>query len=69
MAIDLPPELSAKLQIWRSKAAAGTLTIEEARESIIILRQARFAAATRVKETKSKAKAAVRSADDLLKDL
>lgn len=69
MAIDLPLDLQAKLQLWRSKAAAGALTIEEARESIIILRQARFAAATKAKETKSKAKAATRSADDLLKDL
>jgi hypothetical protein len=69
MAIDLSPDLSAKISIWRQKSLQGTITQEEMKEAIIALRQSRFAAVGKSKETKKKAKTSARSADDLLSEL
>jgi len=61
----ISPELQNKLSIWRSKAAAGTITLEEMREAIVALRAGRKGAAAEPKGTKRSS----RSADDLLGDL
>lgn len=56
-----------KIAELRAKSAAGTLTLEEMREAITIMRQGRRTAA----ETKkvSKAKTPAKSADALLAEL
>ncbi len=38
-------ELEYKIKVWREKAAAGTLTLDEMKEAIVHLRQGRMAAA------------------------
>lgn len=45
-------ETSAKIQMWRQKAAAGTLTLEEQKEIIETLRQDRVGAS--ISSTKSR---------------
>lgn len=52
----MTPELSAKLALYRQKAAQGTITREEMRDAIESLRQARSGAAT-VARTSARAKA------------
>ena len=47
-------ELINKVQIWRQKMADGTITLEEQKEAILILRQSRFAAQTASAASKSK---------------
>jgi hypothetical protein len=69
MAIELPAELAAKISNWRQKASLGTITLPEMKEAILALRQARFNAAGKAKETKKSTKAPARSADDLLSEL
>lgn len=60
----------ARVTEWRAKAQAGTLTVEEMREAIKVLRAGRVSAAF-ASETarRKKAKAVVPSADDLLSEL
>lgn len=67
------PETQAKIQIWRQKALAGELTLEESREAIAVMRQGRLHAAevsakSRTKASGARAKAAVNS-DSLLSEL
>lgn len=64
------PELSAKIALWREKAADGTLTQEEMVEAIKIIREDRVSA-IRSSEAgrKAKAKAVIPAADDLLAEL
>ena len=69
----MTPDISAKVQLWRQKAREGTLTQDEMREAIEILRQGRTAAAatsavSRERKATTKAKANVNS-DDLLSEL
>ena len=69
----MTPEISAKVQLWRQKAREGTLTQDEMREAIEILRQGRTAAAatsaaSRERKATAKAKANVNS-DSLLDEL
>lgn len=52
---------------WRAKAVARTLTPEELREAILLLRQSRRSAVEASR--KSKSAAPKRDAEDLLKDL
>ena len=40
----MSPELTLKIQEWRAKEAAGTLTIDEMREIITVLRAGRATA-------------------------
>ena len=68
--------ITANIQIWRQKAAAGTLTIEEMRQAIAAIRQERgvasevSASSRAVKTTKTRAaKAAPINSDDLLREL
>ena len=69
----MTPDISAKVQLWRQKAREGTLTQDEMREAIEILRQGRTgaaatSAASRTRKATAKAKSNVNS-DDLLSEL
>jgi len=64
------PEVQSKISIWRQKALEGTLTLEEMKEAIVILRGGRVSAAHASEGARRKtAKAAIPSADDLLAEL
>ena len=66
----LSPEMQSKVQLWRQKAREGTLTTEERREAIQLLRHDRIGAAQ--VSTASRAKKAPKApinADDLLSEL
>lgn len=64
------PELQNQINNWRIKAIEGTLTTEEARESIKALRAGRLAAQEASARSKSrKAKKPVKNADDMLGEL
>jgi hypothetical protein len=66
----LSPELQSKISVWRQKALDGTLTIDEMREAIVLMRQGRMSAASASEQARrTKAKAAVKSADELLSEL
>lgn len=60
------PSLSERLSLLEQKEATGTLTLDDVKEWILLVRQGRASAAT-ASATK-RAKAVVRSAEDLLKD-
>jgi hypothetical protein len=64
-------DLQMKVEEWRSKARAGTLTLEETREAIKVLRAGRslIATATGGSKTNRATKAAKPSGDDLLSEL
>lgn len=65
-------EYQSKIAAWRIKAAEGTLTLEEMRESIILLRADRQAAgqASRTAAAKrKKAFATIPTAEDLLSEM
>ena len=53
------PQLTLQLKVeeWRAKARAGTLTLEETREAIKVLRAGRALTATATGGTKTKAAA------------
>lgn len=63
--------LQMKVAEWRAKARAGTLSLEETKEAIKVLRQGRslIAQATGGSKTNANAKAAKPSGDDLLSEL
>lgn len=66
------PELQAKVNVWRSKAIAGTLTPEDELEAIQALREGRKSAAIAseaVRTRKAAAAAPVPSGDDLLAEM
>jgi hypothetical protein len=66
----MTPEINAKVAIWRQRAIDGTLTLEEMKEAILVLRGGRVsAAATSESSRRKKAKVEVPSADDLLNEL
>lgn len=66
----MSPELQSKIALWRQKAIDGTLTQEEMKEAIVALRgDRRSAAHASDKSRRTKAKAAIPSADDLLSEL
>lgn len=66
----LSPEMQAKVATWRQKAIAGTLSVEDMREAIVLLRSNRRSAAVSATEARrTKARKVVQSADDMLKDL
>jgi len=66
----LSPELASKIAIWKAKALNNTLTKEEMREAVALMRGDRKGAAA-MSETakKKKAKADIPDGDDLLRDL
>lgn len=67
--------INEKIQLWRAKAADGTLSLDEMREAIAAIRKERVNSNAQEKSTKSRAKKAetkaneVIDSDDLLKDL
>lgn len=65
----LSPEVSAKLGLFRQKAVAGTLSIEEMREAIQILREDRMRAASTDSAKRTRARKEVKSAEELLSQL
>ena len=75
MSIIQDPELLNKLSIWRTKAADGSITLEEMREAIKTLRANRMSTAEAASNSKSsggrkkKAPAAPINAADLLSQL
>lgn len=64
-------DLQMKVEEWRRKAREGTLTLEETREAVKVLRAGRslIATATGGSTTNRKAKAAKPDGDDLLSEL
>jgi hypothetical protein len=66
-------DLQMRVERWRQKAREGTLTLEETRDAIKVLRAGRslITAATGGSKTNAKAKAKVAkpSGDDLLSEL
>lgn len=66
----IDPQLLSKMATWRAKADAGTLTLEEMREAIVLMRGGRFAAVRSSDQAKrTSAKAAIKPATDLLGEL
>lgn len=66
----MSPELQSKIALWRQKAIQGTLTQDEMKEAILALRQDRVgAAAASAASKRSKAKAEIPDADDLLAEM
>ncbi len=65
------PELSNRIQVWRQKANANTLTIDDMREAISALRESRMSAAeaSAAKPRSRTTKSAPRAADDMLSEL
>ncbi len=66
----MTPELLAKIAIWRQKAIEGTLTIDDQREAIAVMRDGRLGASVSSDQARrAKAKKTIRSAEDLLGEL
>lgn len=66
--------ISSQIQLWRQKAADGTLTLDEAKEAIAAIRKERTAASatsdtSRTRKSTAKAKAAPIDSDALLGEL
>lgn len=65
-------ELQMKMSLWRQKAVEGTLTQDEMREAIALMRAGRAAGQTASASgtsRRAKAKAEIPSADDMLNEL
>ena len=66
----MSPEVAARIVSLRSKAEDGTATLEDMREGVRLLRGDRVSAAvTSEKSRKVKAKAQIKSADEMLDEL
>lgn len=66
----ITPEIQAKIQLWRQKCADGSITLEEMKEAILVMRAGRKSAAQASDGARRKqAKAAIPSADDMLSEL
>lgn len=66
--------INSQIQVWRQKAADGTITLEEMREAIAAIRKERVAAsekssASKTRTATAKAKAAPIDSDSLLSEL
>lgn len=73
MATAQDAELINKIAIWRQKSIDNTISLDEMREAVKVLRAGRVSAITEAGVAKrasaKKSKGPVRSADDLLGDL
>lgn len=70
MAQAISNETLAKISVWRAKAADGTITREDYKEAIRLLRADRLTAqAASDSSRRSRARAAIPSADDMLAEL
>jgi len=66
----MTPELLSKIAGWRAKEAAGTLTIDDMKLAIAAMREGRLnAAAASDGAKRKKARAVIKSADQLLDEL
>ena len=66
----MTPEVQSQIAIWRAKAEAGQLTLEEQKAAVLLMRGARKGAVVSSEQARrSKAKKEIPSADDLLKGL
>ena len=65
----MTPEIIARIAILRQRAIEGTMTMDDRREAVEILRAGRLSAAATTKPKTAKAKAVIPHADDLLKEL
>lgn len=63
----ISPELQSKIAHWQQKAVAGTLTMEEQREAVRLIRGDRINAGTAAASSAKKRPA--KSAEDLLSEL
>lgn len=67
------PELIQRVHEWKRKVADGSITLEEMKDAVVYLRGGRAFAQTAAAESASKggkrAKAPIRSADDMLAEL
>lgn len=64
------PELEGKIAVWRQKALAGTLTLEEMREGIAFMRADRMhAKVSSTSAVRARATKAIKPADDLIDEL
>jgi hypothetical protein len=64
------PDFQLKLASYRRKSADGTITLEEMREAVKLMRQGRLAAATTASKSRStKTSAAPVNSDTLLAEL
>lgn len=70
MTTPVPLDLQLKFAEWRRKTADGTITLEEMKEAISLVRAGRMAASQAAQSTKrAAAKKVVPNADDLLGEL
>lgn len=63
------PELQAKLALWRQKSVDGTITDDELKEAVTLLRGERKLATQTATKRRNAAVKTTRSADDLLGEL
>lgn len=70
MTSPVSPELQAKIARWREKAIDGTLSQEDMKEAILALRGDRMRALSASETSKrGRAKAQIKSADEMLDEL
>lgn len=63
-------DINQQVAVWRQKAAEGTLTLDEMKEAIKLLRAGRESAASASDAARrKKARVEVKSADELLSEL
>lgn len=66
----MSPEVAARIVALRAKAEDGTATLDEMREGVRLMRADRVSAAVvSEKSRRTKAKAEIKSADDMLDEL
>jgi hypothetical protein len=64
------PETQSRIAILRQKATEGTITLDEMREAVVLLRAGRMGAAISSEQArKTRAKKEVRTADQMLGEL
>lgn len=66
----MSPEVASQIAVWRQQAFEGTLTVDDQRKIIELIRGDRKnAAVSSEKARKTRAKKEIKSADDMLKEL
>lgn len=70
MTIPVPLELQIKFAEWRRKAAEGTITLDEMKEAVLLVRAGRMAASAAAQSSKrTAAKKVIPNASELLDEL
>lgn len=66
----MSPELQSQIAVWRAKCADGTMTLDDYKRAILVMRGERRSAATSSEQSRrTKAKAQIKSADEMLDEL